>query len=198
MRRHVENLRRFGQTVAVVFNRFPSDTDEEMAWLRTYCTDTLHTPFAINRSFATGGEGAEDMARMVVDTIASCPSAPLKFAYESTDSLREKITRVACDIYGASAVSISPRAARLLDYAEANGMGHFPVCIAKTQYSFSGDAKRYGAVRDFTLDIKDVAINGGAEMIVAIAGDIMRMPGLPLHPCAERIDCRDGVISGLS
>ena len=198
LRRHVENLRRFGQTVAVVFNRFPSDTDEEMAWLRTYCTDTLHTPFAINRSFATGGEGAEDMARMVVDTIASCPSAPLKFAYESTDSLREKITRVACDIYGASAVSISPRAARLLDYAEANGMGHFPVCIAKTQYSFSGDAKRYGAVRDFTLDIKDVAINGGAEMIVAIAGDIMRMPGLPLHPCAERIDCRDGVISGLS
>jgi len=198
LRRHVENLRRFGQTVAVVFNRFPTDTDDEMAWLRTYCGETLQAPFAINDSFAHGGKGAEDMARMVVDTIAAQPSGTLSFAYNPTDPLREKIRRVACDIYGAAEVTFSPRAARLLDYAESHGMGGFPVCIAKTQYSFSGDAKRYGAVKDFTFDIKDVAINGGAEMIVAIAGDIMRMPGLPLHPCAEQIDCRGGVITGLS
>lgn len=198
LRRHVDNLHRFGQSVVVVFNRYPSDTEEEMDYLRGYCESDLGCRFAINDSFALGGAGAEEMAKAVVGEIAANPSRPITYAYDESDTLRDKIRKVAVGIYGAGEVTFSPKASALLAYAEEHGMGHFPVCIAKTQYSFSGDPKRYGAVSGFTLDIKDVAINGGAEMIVAIAGSIMRMPGLPLHPCAEQIDCRDGVITGLS
>ncbi|MCM1348729.1 MAG: formate--tetrahydrofolate ligase [Firmicutes bacterium] len=198
LRRHVENLRKFGQSVAVVFNRFPSDTDAEMQLLHSYCTRTLRLPFAENLSYALGGRGAEDMARMVVTAIDTNPSKPLRTIYNSDLPLREKIERVACEIYGASQVTFSPHALRLLEYATEQGMGHFPVCIAKTQYSFSADSSRYGAVSGFTFDIKDIAINGGAEMIVALAGDMMRMPGLPKRPNALGIDCRHGNISGLS
>lgn len=198
LRRHVENLRKFGQSVAVVFNRFASDTDEEMDFLRRYCTDTLHAPFAINNSFTLGGEGAEEMSRMVVETIAASPSQPLRPVYNREDSITEKINKVAREIYGAAEVNITARARKLIAYAESHGMGHFAVCIAKTQYSFSADARNYGAASGFIFDIKDIAINGGAEMIVAIAGDMMRMPGLPLHPCAERIDVVDNRICGLS
>lgn len=198
LRRHVDNLHRFGQSVVVVFNRYPSDTEEEMDYLRSFCESDLGCRFAINDSFALGGAGAEEMAKAVVREIADNPSRPIAYAYDESDTLRDKIRKVAVGIYGAGEVTFSPKASALLAYAEEHGMGHFPVCIAKTQYSFSGDPKRYGAVSGFTFDIKDVAINGGAEMIVAIAGSIMRMPGLPLHPCAEQIDCRNGVITGLS
>lgn len=198
LRRHVENLRKFGQTVAIVFNRFASDTDEEMQFLRDYCTMQLHAPFAINNSYIHGGEGAEEMSKMVVDTIAHTPSKPLHTIYRSDDSIEEKIRRVATEIYGAGEVTFSSKARKLIEYAESHGMGHFAVCIAKTQYSFSADAGNYGAASGFSFDIKDIAINGGAEMIVAIAGDMMRMPGLPKRPCAERIDVVEGEITGLS
>lgn len=198
LRRHVENLRKFGQSVAVVFNRFDSDTDEEMDFLRRYCNDTLAVPFAINNSFTQGGEGAEEMSRMVVEAIAACPSRPLMTVYDREDSITDKINKVAREIYGAAEVNITSRARKLIAYAESHGMGHFSVCIAKTQYSFSADARNYGAASGFIFDIKDIAINGGAEMIVAIAGDMMRMPGLPLHPCAENIDVIDDRITGLS
>lgn len=198
LRRHVENLRKFGQSVAVVFNRFDSDTDEEMDFLRRYCNDTLAVPFAINNSFTQGGEGAEEMSRMVVEAIAACPSRPLMTVYDREDSITDKINKVAREIYGAAEVNITSRARKLIAYAESHGMGNFSVCIAKTQYSFSADARNYGAASGFIFDIKDIAINGGAEMIVAIAGDMMRMPGLPLHPCAENIDVIDDRITGLS
>lgn len=198
LRRHVENLRKFGQSVAVVFNRFDSDTDEEMDFLRRYCNDTLAVPFAINNSFTQGGEGAEEMSRMVVEAIAAGPSRPLMTVYDREDSITDKINKVAREIYGAAEVNITSRARKLIAYAESHGMGHFSVCIAKTQYSFSADARNYGAASGFIFDIKDIAINGGAEMIVAIAGDMMRMPGLPLHPCAENIDVIDDRITGLS
>lgn len=198
LRRHVENLRKFGQSVAVVFNRFDSDTDEEMDFLRRYCKDTLAVPFAINNSFTQGGEGAEEMSRMVVEAIAAGPSRPLMTVYDREDSITDKINKVAREIYGAAEVNITSRARKLIAYAESHGMGHFSVCIAKTQYSFSADARNYGAASGFIFDIKDIAINGGAEMIVAIAGDMMRMPGLPLHPCAENIDVIDDRITGLS
>ncbi len=198
LRRHVENLRRFGQTVVVVFNRFPTDTDEEMDFLRGYCESGLGCRFAINDSYARGGAGAEDMARAVVEAISASPSEPLRYIYDSAHSFREKIRKMATDIYGDAEVTFSVKASAMLDYAEKHGMGHFPVCIAKTQYSFSADPRRYGSVSGFVFDIKDVAINGGAEMIVAMAGNIMRMPGLPLHPCAEQIDFRGGEIIGLS
>ena len=196
--RHVANLRSFGQTVVVVFNRFATDTDEEMALLRQHCEEELKAPFVINNAFAEGGEGAKEMAQVVVDAIENNPSKPLQFTYNNEDSIRTKIEKVAKGIYGAASVSFAKPALNRIKLAENHGMANFPVCIAKTQFSFSADAKQYGAVKDFNLLIKDVVINAGSEMIVAIAGDILRMPGLPRDPQANHIDYVDGEIIGLS
>ena len=195
--RHVANLRSFGQTVVVVFNRFATDTDEEMALLRQHCEDELKAPFVINNAYAEGGAGAAEMARLVVETIEQNPSAPLHFTYDDTDDIKTKIEKVARNIYGAATVSFAPAALKRIKLATDHNMAAFPVCIAKTQFSFSADAKRYGAVSGFDLQIRDVVINAGAGMIVAIAGDILRMPGLPKTPQANFIDCRNGEISGL-
>ncbi len=196
--RHVANLRSFGQTVLVVFNRFATDTEEEMALLRRHCEEELKAGFVINNAFLLGGEGAVEMANLVVETIEKSPSAPLQLAYEDEDALETKIEKVAKKIYGAASVSFAPAALRRLKQFAALGYGHFPVCIAKTQFSFSADAKQYGAVSGFDLHIKDAVINAGAEMVVAIAGDILRMPGLPKDPQANHIDYVDGEIVGLS
>ena len=196
--RHVANLRSFGQSVVVVFNRFVTDTDEEMALLRDHCENTLHAPFVINDAWARGGEGAADMARLVVDTIEKQPSAPLRFTYSDDQPLREKVEAVARNIYGAASVSFSKAALNRLALAEKMGMSRCPVCIAKTQFSFSADAKRYGTVSGFDLPVRDVVLNAGAGMVVVIAGEILRMPGLPRVPQANHIDCIDGQIEGLS
>lgn len=196
--RHVENLRSFGQTVIVVFNRFATDTDEEMGLLRTHCEETLNAPFVINNAFAQGGEGAVEMAHLVVDTIEKNPSQPLQFVYDDEDEIRVKIEKVAKKIYRAASVSFAKPALDRIKLAEKHGMSLFPVCIAKTQFSFSGDEKQYGAVSGFDLHIRDVVLNAGSEMIVAIAGNIMRMPGLPKEPQANKIDYINGEIVGLS
>lgn len=196
--RHVKNLRSFGQSVVVVFNRFATDTDEEMALLKAHCEETLKAPFVINNAYAEGGKGAEEMAHLVVDTIENNPSQPLKFTYDDNDDLRTKIEKVAKTIYGAASVTFAKPALNHIKQAEALGMNACPVCIAKTQFSFSADAKRYGAVEGFDFLIRDVVLNAGAEMVVAIAGDILRMPGLPRDPQANHIDYIDGEIIGLS
>ena len=196
--RHVENLRSFGQTVIVVFNRFATDTDEEMALLREHCEQTLNAPFVINNAFAQGGEGAVEMAHVVVDTLENCPSQPLQFPYSDEDGICTKIEKVAKKIYRAASVSFAKPALDRIKLAEKQGLSSFPVCIAKTQCSFSGDEKAYGAVSGFDLHIRDVVINAGSEMIVAIAGNIMRMPGLPKEPQANKIDYINGEIVGLS
>ena len=196
--RHVRNLQGFGQTVLVVFNHFAGDTDEEMALLRAHCEQTLGVPFVINYAYSDGGAGAAEMAQLVVDTIERRPSGPLQFTYADGDPLKTKIEKVARGIYGASGVTFAPAALKRLKLAEEGAMSHFPVCIAKTQFSFSADAKRYGAASGFDFQIRDVVINAGAEMIVAIAGDILRMPGLPKDPQANHIDYIDGEIIGLS
>ena len=196
--RHVRNLQGFGQTVLVVFNHFAGDTDEEMALLRAHCEQTLGVPFVINYAYSDGGAGAAEMAQLVADTIERRPSGPLQFTYADSDPLKTKIEKVARGIYGASGVTFAPAALKRLKLAEEGGMSHFPVCIAKTQFSFSADAKRYGAASGFDFQIRDVVINAGAEMIVAIAGDILRMPGLPKDPQANHIDYIDGEIIGLS
>ena len=195
--RHVRNLQGFGQTVLVVFNHFAGDTDEEMALLRAHCEQTLGVPFVINYAYSDGGAGAAEMAQLVADTIERRPSAPLQFTYADADPLKTKIEKVARSIYGASGVTFAPAALKRLKLAEEGGMSHFPVCIAKTQFSFSADAKRYGAASGFDFQIRDVVINAGAEMIVAIAGDILRMPGLPKDPQANHIDYIGGEIIGL-
>ena len=196
--RHVQNLRSFGQSVVVVFNRFATDTDEEMALLRHHCEAELGLPFVINNAYAEGGEGAVEMAQLVVDTIEKQPSQPLAFTYADEDTIQQKIERVAQQIYGADGVDFAKPALNRIRLAEAHGMSAFPVCIAKTQFSFSADAKQYGVAKNFRIQIKDVVLNAGAEMIVAIAGEILRMPGLPRDPQANHIDYVDGEIVGLS
>jgi formate--tetrahydrofolate ligase len=184
--------------VIVVFNRFATDTDEEMALLRNHCENELGLPFVINNAFALGGEGAVEMAQIVVDTIENNPSKKLEFTYCDEDSIQTKIEKVAKNIYGAASVTFAKPALDRIKLAEKYGLAKFPVCIAKTQFSFSADAKQYGAVKGFNLQIRDVVLNAGAEMIVAIAGDIIRMPGLPKDPQANHIDFVDGEIVGLS
>ena len=196
--KHLRNIRSFGLNVVIVFNRFAADTDEEMELLRRHCEEVLEAPFVINNAYAEGGAGAEEMARIVVDAVEKTPSAPLRFAYEDSDSLRTKIEKVALHLYGAASVTFAKPALTRLRLAETLGMSHFPVCIAKTQFSFSDDPKQYGAAEGFDFLIRDVVINAGAEMIVAIAGDIMRMPGLPKAPQALNIDYINGEITGLS
>ena len=196
--RHVQNLRSFGQSVVVVFNRFATDTDEEMALLRHHCEAELGLPFVINNAYAEGGEGAVEMAQLVVDTIEKHPSQPLAFTYADDDTIQRKIERVAQQIYGAEGVDFAKPALNRIRLAEAHGMSAFPVCIAKTQFSFSADAKQYGVAKNFRIQIKDVVLNAGAEMIVAKAGEILRMPGLPRDPQANHIDYVDGEIVGLS
>jgi len=195
--RHIRNLQGFGQTVLVCLNKFASDTDEELEMVRQHCAE-MNVAFAINEAFGKGGDGAVEFAKEVVKTIEERPSAPLKFTYEDDEPARTKIEKVAYGIYGAANVTFSSSALNKLAKAEKLGYGNFPVCIAKTQYSFSQDPNAYGAPTGFNFEIKDIVVNTGAEMIVAIAGDIIRMPGLPKSPQAERIDLVNGEIEGLS
>ncbi|MDO4707504.1 MAG: formate--tetrahydrofolate ligase [Porphyromonadaceae bacterium] len=195
--RHIDNLQSFGQTVVVAFNRFASDTDAEIEIVRAHCA-TRGVGFAVNSAFAQGGDGAEELARLVVDTITKTPSQPLRHTYALEDDVITKAEAVATKIYGASKVVFSSKAKKQLHRIAEHGWGRLPICIAKTQYSFSQDATAYGNTRDFTLEVADIVINTGAEMIVLIMGNIMRMPGLPKSPQALRIDIVDGEIEGLS
>lgn len=197
MDRHIANLEAFGQTVVVCLNRFACDTDEELELVERHCKE-LGVGFALNTAFADGGKGAEALARLVVDTIEKNPSKPLKLTYYGTDSIEEKVNKIAKNIYGAKEVILLSRAKKQLALIEKLGFDKFPVCIAKTQYSFSEDPKAYGTPKDFDITIREFVINAGAEMIVAIAGTIMRMPGLPKQPQAQRIEVVNGVIEGLS
>ena len=195
--RHIENLKSFGQTVVVAFNRFATDTEEEIALVREHC-HAAGVGFAVNTAFGEGGAGAEELARLVVETIKQKPSQPLQFTYPLTASIEEKATAIAQRIYGARSIHFSAKAQRQLERIERHGWSKFPVCIAKTQYSFSDDPTAYGSVRDFDLEVRDVVINTGAEMIVLVLGALVRMPGLPRVPQAEKIDFIDGHIEGLS
>ena len=195
--RHIRNLQSFGQTVVVCFNKYASDTVEEIELVKDHCAQ-MGVPFALNNAWAEGGEGATDLANLVVETIENKPSGPMTFTYEDNQPLVQKIGAVAKNIYGASHVNFSAVAKKKLAAAEKMGFAHFPVCIAKTQYSFSQDPNAYGAPSGFDFDIKDIVINSGSEMIVAIAGDIIRMPGLPKVPQATKIDIINGEIEGLS
>ena len=195
--RHIRNMQEFGQTVVVCFNRYATDTDEEIELCRAHC-EAEGVGFAVNTAYADGGKGAEELARVVVDAIGRQPSRPLKFTYADTDDVETKAAKVALRVYGADGVEFSPAARRALKRIYALGIGHYPVCIAKTQYSFSADAHAYGVPSGFKIPIREVVPAFGAEMIVLVAGDILRMPGLPRHPQAERIDVVDGEITGLS
>lgn len=195
--KHVENMKRFGQEVIVTFNRYASDTDEEIALVAEHCRE-IGVGFCMNNVFAAGGEGGAELAKLVVDTIEKRPSTPLKYIYEDDEPIRSKIKKVSEQIYGAASVVYTTLADKKIKQIESLGISHYPICIAKTQYSFSSDPKAYGVAKNFELKVRDIIINNGAEMIVVIMGEIMRMPGLPKDPQAKRIDIVDGVIEGLS
>lgn len=195
--KHIENLRSFGQTVVVAFNRYANDTEEEIDLVRQHCA-AQGIGFAVNNAFVEGGNGAVELANLVVDTIENQPSEPLRLAYNDDDTVEEKISKVACNLYGANMITYSAAAKKKLKRIQELGYGHFPICIAKTQYSFSTDPKLYGVVKDFEFHVRDIVLNAGAEMLVIIAGEIMRMPGLPKEPQALHIDIVNGEIDGLS
>ena len=195
--KHIQNMQSFGQTVIVAFNRYAGDVPEEIEMVKNHC-EQLGVGFAENDAYAAGGEGAADLARLVVDTIDKNPSKPLQFAYNDEDTTEEKTEKVAKNIYGAASVSFGAAAKKKLQMIKELGFERFPVCIAKTQFSFSTDPKLYCVAKGFDFNVRDIVINAGAEMIVAIAGNIMRMPGLPKVPAAMHIDIVNGQIEGLS
>ena len=194
--KHIANMQHMGQSVIVTLNRFGSDTDEEIAIVSEHCREK-GIGFALNEAYMKGSEGCMDLARLAVDEIAANPSRDITYCYADTDTVQDKITAVATRIYGAKKVVFKKQALKMIERISQWQLEHFPICIAKTQYSLSDDSKRNGVPKDFTLTINDLVINTGAEMIVVIAGDIMRMPGLPRHPQAERIDIQDGLLVGL-
>ena len=195
--KHVENIKRFGQKIVVAFNRYNNDTEEEIEAVRAHCQE-LGVGFAVNNAFAEGGKGAEELANTVVKTIEDSPSPKLQYLYKDDDSVKDKIEAVAKKIYGAGSVSFARKAETQLKHIYDLGLSGLPVCVAKTQYSFSVDPKAYGKTDGFHLDVADIVINSGSGMIVAIAGNILRMPGLPATPQANNIDIVDGKIVGLS
>lgn len=197
MDKHIENLRSFGQNVLVAFNKYSFDTEEEIDMLRQHC-EAQGVGFAVNDAFTKGGEGAVELAEKAVEMIDDEAPEPIHFTYKDTDSIVRKIEKIAMRIYGARRVNFSEKALAQVDKFESMGAGVYPVCIAKTQYSFSDNEKAYGVAKDFVFHVNELVLNNGAEFIVAIAGNIMRMPGLPKEPQALHIDLVDGEIVGLS
>ena len=195
--KHIDNMRSFGQEVIVTFNRYANDTDAEIEMVAEHCK-ALGVGFAVNNVFAEGGEGGLELARLVVQTIEQKPSSSVAFTYNNEDSVKEKIRKVSESIYGAASVSYTMLAEKKIKQIEELGISDYPICIAKTQYSFSADPKAYNLIEGFELKVRDIVINKGAEMIVVIMGDIMRMPGLPKEPQAKKIDIVNGLVEGLS
>lgn len=197
LQRHLVNLAAFGQTVVVALNRYHFDTEEEIEAIRAFC-EKKNVRFAINDAFSKGGDGAVEIAKAVVDAVENEPSRPLQFTYDDNDTIEQKVEKIALGIYGARGVVFSEKAQKMLKKIQGTHLEKMPVCVAKTQYSFSADPKAYGVAKGFTFKINDLVINQGSEFIVAIAGEMMRMPGLPADPQAKRIDIVKGEIEGLS
>ena len=197
MDKHLKNLASFGQTVVVAFNRYGDDTEEEINFVREHCA-AQGIGFEVNNAFVEGGAGAIELANLVVKAIDENPSKEMNFTYTDEDDVKTKITKVTQNLYGANLITFSPTAKKKLAMIEELGYSHFPICIAKTQYSFSTNAKLINAPSGFDFHVQDIVINAGAEMLVVISGEIMRMPGLPAKPQALYIDIVNGEIEGLS
>ena len=197
MERHIENLQNMGQTVVVTLNRYATDTDEELKIVADRCAE-VKVGYAPNECFVRGGEGCEELARVCVKEIAECPSKEIQYPYELEDSITTKVEALAKKIYRAGRVEYTAAAKKALKRISEWNLEGLPVCVAKTQYSFSDDAKKLNVPEGYTFTVRDFVINTGSGMIVAIAGDIMRMPGLPKRPQSEVIDIVNGEIEGLA
>ena len=196
LQKHISILKTFGQKVLVVINRYGVDTDKELEFIKSWCTEN-GAAFAVNDAFTNGGEGAKEMAQAVVD-ICENPSPPLQFTYELTDDIETKMNKIVKKIYGGDGVVLYKKAKDMIAKIEKLGLSHLPVCMAKTQYSFTDNMAKSGLDGGFTIDVEDIVINKGAGFIVAVCGEIMRMPGLPKNPQAKNIDVVDGKIIGIS
>ena len=197
LERHIDNIKNgFGLPVCVAINAFPTDTPEEMAVIEEVCAKA-GVKCALSEVFAKGGEGGKALAETVLSIMPEAPQ-PIQYTYDLGASLPEKIEAVAKKIYRADGVTYTPAAKKMLDDLAAMGYGELPVCIAKTQYSFSDNAKLTGAPTGFTMEVREVRLAAGAGFVVVICGNIMTMPGLPKKPAAVNIDVdAEGKITGL-
>jgi len=197
LERHIQNMKRFGVPIVVAINRFPKDTDADLKRLSDYCVETGAVS-AMSEAFTKGGAGATALAEKVVETIDKNPSPNVQPIYTLEQPLEDKIAKVACDIYGAAGVSLSEKAKAKLQQFKDWGFGKLPVCIAKTQYSFSDNPKLLGAPSGWTLNITDASLSAGAGFVVVIAGNMMLMPGLPKVSRAASVDVNaQGEIVGI-
>ena len=197
LERHIDNIKNgFGLPVCVAINAFPTDTPEEMAVIEEVCAKA-GVKCALSEVFAKGGEGGKALAETVLSIMPEAPQ-PIQYTYDLGASLPEKIEAVTKKIYRADGVTYTPAAKKMLDDLAAMGYGELPVCIAKTQYSFSDNAKLTGAPTGFKMNVREVRLSAGAGFVVVICGSIMTMPGLPKHPAAMDIDVdAEGRITGL-
>jgi formate--tetrahydrofolate ligase len=197
LERHVHNIRNhFGLPCVVAINHFSFDTDAEVALLKRKMTH-LEAPIVVCRHWAEGGKGAEELARTVVDMIDKVP-VDFHFVYEESATLWDKATAIATKLYGASQVTADSKIRAQIKRLQENGYGHYPVCIAKTQYSFSTDANLRGTPSNHEINIREVRLAAGAEFVVLVCGEIMTMPGFPKVPAATKIDLDDsGKVTGL-
>ena len=196
LKRHVEGMQRYGKPVVVAINKFASDTDDELTYLQNYVTNDLQVTGTIINSWAEGGKGAIELAKEV---ISACDH-PSEFhsLYSNEDSLTDKMKKIVTQIYGGNDIELSNKAKNALKRIEKMGYGNLPVCMAKTQYSFTDDAKQLGAPEDFNIHVSDLQLKLGAGFIVALTGKILTMPGLPTHPAALDMDIDEqGRITGL-
>ena len=196
LEKHIENLQMYGVPVVVTLNRFVSDTDAELSFVREFC-EAKGCDFALANVWEKGGEGGEELAKALLYTLENKKS-DFKLLYNDDLSIKEKIETIATKIYGAKDVLYSPEALRAIKKIEEMGFSDMPVCMAKNQYSLSDDAKKLGRPTGFTVNIREVYVSAGAGFVVAITGAIMTMPGLPKSPAAERIFVdENGVTNGL-
>ena len=196
LQRHLDILHSFGQQVLVVLNQYDTDSQEEINLVRNWC-EQKYIAFGINNAFAMGGEGALDVAEKII-SLTNEASAPVTFTYQDSDSVEEKIKQVATKIYKADGIILEKKAKQQLKFIEAGGWQHLPICIAKTQYSFTDTPEAIHTYDHFTITVDDLIVNTGAGFIVAVCGEMMRMPGLPEKPAAMQIDMMKGKITGLS
>ena len=185
LKAHIENLKNFNQNVIVALNKFASDTDDEIAHVRALCEES-GAEFSVCEGFLKGSEGTEDLAKKVAQ-ICEKPAREINFTYDAGDSVKTKIEKIATKIYGAKDVVFSPRAQENLAEISHLGFDSLPVCVAKTQYGFSSDAKLLGRPKGFSFEVSALEIRGGAGFIVAVSGSTMLMPGLPKVPAAEQM-----------
>ena len=196
LEKHIENLQKYNVPVVVTLNSFITDTDAETNFVKEFC-ESRGCEFALSEVWEKGGQGGVELAKKVLNVLENKESN-FKPLYEDDLSLKDKISKVATEIYGAKDVSYSPAAERELKRITDLGMGNFPVCMAKTQYSLSDDPTKLGRPEGFTLNVREVYASAGAGFVVAVTGSIMTMPGLPKQPAANNIDVTDdGVITGL-